>query len=1308
MHREQILSTRKNLINELPNNKNEKPSKTQSIATEEKKNNENANKGKFQFHVKESILNELRNYPNIKELGNPLYFHDDSKDVIDENRIDVPIDEIRKEQEKSPSVSWLFERYMKIINKKGQKFSIINNEVKDVLIPFDEKNTKENNEFIKIYDSASLSFQNLISNMIREKIISFDENNLLVQTLEKSYIDITIEITETMTLEQRRFALIIVTGLTIPFSKYGCNIRISVFAERECCWVLSNEFSNKNIELQLSRLRDVFSAVNRIQSFPADALKMLKQSFERKTYNGKYIQILVSNLVSAQVLDQNLDWNEIGQRIIVFGIKSNFEDEINLKYPDIYKKVLLIPTSPTSKKEQIIQQFFSDEEFQNNQDSFLKNSIPLIDTILYDLAEVNEEKNSHIKKALINQPLKSDDNNNLNKIIDKVIKFTLENQIDKKYFSQKISLSSCKLSKYIPYDKKIEKQFETENELEELEKISLRRIENNSMNEIIITISDIYLNKFYNNYLNDNVPTKKVGCSSGGSLSIPRLIKSASTGFSDTKIFEKLMGGKKKQYSILYAFDLSKSVLLGCNYFHTITTILMLLLAPTRLDNVKRILIDIIINIKEGIKIVDYNSNNDIVTNSSKIEEIIKIIQNELCFSCNPGSCLNTAYQLLSEKRNYKKLFYITDGYINSEFEIKHALSVIHKFENDNIDLITIGVGSFPKNINYIFPVCAYSPQVKTLQDCLMSCLESSYDIEEIESSSLNNSFKEFQNLINIINEKANDEKLIQNINSIKASFLNLIVPEKYLQIETTDEFKTIEREITNPEEPPYEDDYFKGFNILVVILYLGNYEENGKIRDENITLDVFKKNAGKSLNDKGFKYKIVCSYTEAIKEITKNENEKCPYEEVWIFCSRGDGSLRTLPEVFENKEEGKKNLIPFLETVSEYNRKGGALCLFSDNYPFVLETNLLLQKYLKFNEVPDLQDGSAKFIMVGNYNNPNKEEKNIFVNEEKGIKSGKFCQDTQLKDKPGEKDRLSLRVGIKVFNEGITLSYAKSLDEKNKHNYSPFTPFSCLSDKSEEKSFILYYDPIINKNGFSRGPIVVHGGFTSAFYDFEKEGTGRLVTSIACWLARPEENYNKSFHNGNKIQKIEPSLSKIEFNDWIQSKTMFSILILDVSGSMNKEYGQLIEMTNEIIEKQKNNKINEGVVIFFANRAKTIIDKKYRKLKFEEISEAKVGGGTSFIEGFEEAKKYIEYGKKFDLKRVLFLTDGEDSGYEKIGDICQNMKDSGYKLYIIGFRNSNFLKNLENYASEGCFYSKDEFKDVKEICINAFAADES
>ena len=57
------------------------------------------------------------------------------------------------------------------------------------------------------------------------------------------------------------------------------------------------------------------------------------------------------------------------------------------------------------------------------------------------------------------------------------------------------------------------------------------------------------------------------------------------------------------------------------------------------------------------------------------------------------------------------------------------------------------------------------------------------------------------------------------------------------------------------------------------------------------------------------------------------------------------------------------------------------------------------------------------------------------------------------------------MRVGLKKFNEGINLSYAQSLDDKNKNNFSPFKVFACLYDKTEPKSFILYYVPIINKN---------------------------------------------------------------------------------------------------------------------------------------------------------------------------------------------------------------------------------------------------
>ena len=127
-------------------------------------------------------------------------------------------------------------------------------------------------------------------------------------------------------------------------------------------------------------------------------------------------------------------------------------------------------------------------------------------------------------------------------------------------------------------------------------------------------------------------------------------------------------------------------------------------------------------------------------------------------------------------------------------------------------------------------------------------------------------------------------------------------------------------------------------------------------------------------------------------------------------------------------------------------------------------------------------------------------------------------------------------------------------MQKHNSENYKPFTPFAYLTDPKNKRPFILYYDPKI-KGDISRGPIVIHGGFTSAFYDFEQDGTGRLVISISCWLIRKEEYYMNIREGFVKtIPAIEKVIEKnIKFDKWIKlgNDNMFSILILDVAGSM-------------------------------------------------------------------------------------------------------------------------------------------------------------
>ena len=221
----------------------------------------------------------------------------------------------------------------KIANLK-QKFELI-----DVI---------NNSEFYSFYSKSSTRLQNIISNVISKKILVFKENEILPKTLNKSYLDIVIDISAAISEDQRISALLLSAGLSLAFSKYCIKIRISVFEERNNVWILTEDFSTKNIKQQLSLLRDALSFKARFISFPADALKKLKYEFNIKynnnytindENNNKYCQILISNLISSQIIDKNLNWNDLGQKIVVFGLKSVLEEDFIKENKNIYIKI---------------------------------------------------------------------------------------------------------------------------------------------------------------------------------------------------------------------------------------------------------------------------------------------------------------------------------------------------------------------------------------------------------------------------------------------------------------------------------------------------------------------------------------------------------------------------------------------------------------------------------------------------------------------------------------------------------------------------------------------------------------------------------------------------------------------------------------------------------------------------------------------------------------------------------------------------------------------------------------------------------
>ncbi|KAA6362586.1 MAG: hypothetical protein EZS28_041887, partial [Streblomastix strix] len=475
-----------------------------------------------------------------------------------------------------------------------------------------------------------------------------------------------------------------------------------------------------------------------------------------------------------------------------------------------------------------------------------------------------------------------------------------------------------------------------------------------------------------------------------------------------------------------------------------------------------------------------------------------------------------------------------------------------------------------------------------------------------------------------------------------------------------------------NPLEEPYHDGAFEGFQILVVCLYLGANEGD---KQKLFKQRVFDSQCGAVLNRKGFNYKFVCSQGEGLIEITHKENDRCKYTQLWLFSSEGYGEL---PEEAKDKDINK--IVPFLEAVADFWRNGGGLFLFCDNHPYNFEANYLLKNHFIFSHGG--RRGVSAVRLGGNYLG----KKQIVVAPTEAALQGHFNPILHL-DAPGPaKQRLTLRPGLIKFSEGNTISFA--VDDKDQplttaEQFWPFTPFAWTSENvTPPHPFILFYDPKISPESEAQycsetckgaipspGPIVLHGGFTSAFSEFgqDQTGMGRLVVSISCWLTRFEERLYASKLNGSLLLTTSPALTKHystpTFAGWrSRHRPRHSILILDGSGSMRGDpYSKLIIASNQYIgtQSQKGGIIS---VISFSDSAKVLYERQNRQLGSNEGFK---GGGTNFQAALQTAIPLAQRNPPQYECRILFFTDG--NGNDATTQ-CNQLAAMKVKIDVVGF----------------------------------------
>jgi hypothetical protein len=263
-------------------------------------------------------------------------------------------------------------------------------------------------------------------------------------------------------------------------------------------------------------------------------------------------------------------------------------------------------------------------------------------------------------------------------------------------------------------------------------------------------------------------------------------------------------------------------------------------------------------------------------------------------------------------------------------------------------------------------------------------------------------------------------------------------------------------------------------------------------------------------------------------------------------------------------------------------------------------------------------------------------------------------------------------------FYEGNTISYAVNASGQpisSDADLWPFTPFAWTSEPvSPPRPFILFHDPKITSDALEcPGPIVIHGGFTSAFYEFGDDktgGTGRLIISIACWLTRIEERLYRAKISASPMVKSLPRLAgnyavSGTFTGFqakpTTSRPRHSILCLDVSGSMSSDYPALARGANDYINIQRE---RQGVIsiVQFDDEAKILYERGVRNIGERE---GFTDGGTDFSVALQVALQVVGRNPAQYECRILFFTDG---GADIPTAELQRLRAAGIRMDAVGY----------------------------------------
>ncbi|KAA6402261.1 MAG: hypothetical protein EZS28_002207, partial [Streblomastix strix] len=1155
-----------------------------------------------------------------------------------------------------------------------------------------EANSIENRpEIIELHD-LSLQIQSLLYTEITRILKPFDQNKIIPYTLHDTEVSIMVDISASMTKlskMKQMGAMVLVSGISSILSSFGIHLYHYAFADREAIWRLSDTNHQDQLE-DLIRLVDALREGGRPGSCPLDAAITSHNEWADRQNNPtreiqvapNHLTIIISDFISAQVLDRDRDWSsENTGRCILIQLNTEFNQELldRKKVPrELYENGLIPKFTPGNNISSLC---IDPKELCSGFPSPDTSKIPkILKEIIKKIITKTDQKNPVKQKSTslaICSPVQDKAMFWINLRQAHEIKTQLnENQerTQSDFFVQLQPTSSFAL---VALNTTLEtillqepKNMETDNKWLQRQATSDNRIP-------FVGIARDIATKALTHSLVPNRAAGKEPSASSGQLWITGFRRFIQSGFTYTYLFLKKSRRNQKAYSITFVIDNTQRIFSPLNIQHSVTTIASLIGSYQFIPDGDEIVVDVIAASDGKANLLIHNIQVRLLSDWTLISDILRTADRIAGTESGIGIGLSAALKLTSRRSGVgfgRRIIAFTDSIVTNASEVSTLRKALHDCDSSQIDVLGVGLGISPLQLPYLFPNALYAPNPADLGNSMAVALgvSGTGPVGSITTSQLFSVVDEerLKNLENLLCGKPEICPLLAK--NIKERELSLDFFEQFGDTDIL-YMKGDEQNATdNPLEEPYHDGAFEGFYILVVCLYLGANEGD---KQKLFKQRVFDSQCGAVLNRKGFNYKFVCSYGEGLIELTRMENDRCKYTQLWLFSSEGYGEL---PEEAKDKDTNK--IVPFLEVVADFWRNGGGLFLFCDNHPYNFEANYLLKNHFIFSHGG--RRGVSAVRLGGNYLG----KKQIVVAPTEAALQGHFNPILHL-DAPGPaKQRLTLRPGLIKFSEGNTISFA--VDDKDQplttaEQLWPFTPFAWTSENvTPPHPFILFYDPKIPPESQAQycsetckgaipspGPIVLHGGFTSAFSEFgqDQTGMGRLVVSISCWLTRFEERLYASKLNGSLLLTTSPALTKRystpTFAGWrSRHRPRHSILILDGSGSMGgNPYSKLIVASNQYISTQSQNGGTISV-ISFSGSANMIFERQNRKLG---PMEGYKGGGTNFQTALQTAIPLVQRNPPQYECRILFFTDG--NGNDATTQ-CNQLAAMKVKIDVVGF----------------------------------------